>query len=390
MTKKIELTREELYEKVWTAPASKVSKELGISDVGLAKICKRLNIPKPGLGYWARLAHGQKVPKVPLPSAANASSRPVEFIIHEKVVDPVPDDLAEFRKIELERVRGVSALVSTKETKRIQQSLFGGKTQKTPERYPPWIGWILMPRHWSPRISVAQENWNRAAEMLARIVASAELCGYKLGRDENGMDVLMVHEARLEMAIRETAKQVPYVPPPQLRKGEYQPVGEPKIRYMPGGKLRLTVMDTRYPILKRIWIDSDKGKIEDLVPSILEACVEIAVEKRVILMRERAAEEERRRQEKERELREAKEREAQLIFKRIWTDVEAWEKSIRLREYLKARIESERERTKEAGFSEGFTSWIEWTERLVQRTDPLTKPINDDWMTELLPRLYPW
>lgn len=45
------LTREELYNKIWQAPIRTVAKELGISDVGLAKICKRNGIPKPPQGY---------------------------------------------------------------------------------------------------------------------------------------------------------------------------------------------------------------------------------------------------------------------------------------------------------------------------------------------------
>jgi hypothetical protein len=36
----IRLTREELYEKVWSRPMRSLAKEWGISDVGLAKICK--------------------------------------------------------------------------------------------------------------------------------------------------------------------------------------------------------------------------------------------------------------------------------------------------------------------------------------------------------------
>jgi len=36
----IRFTREQLYEKVWSKPMSSLAKEWGISDVGLAKICK--------------------------------------------------------------------------------------------------------------------------------------------------------------------------------------------------------------------------------------------------------------------------------------------------------------------------------------------------------------
>jgi hypothetical protein len=48
-------TREELYDLVWSRPISKLAKELGVSDVGLAKACKRADVPLPGLGYWAKL-----------------------------------------------------------------------------------------------------------------------------------------------------------------------------------------------------------------------------------------------------------------------------------------------------------------------------------------------
>jgi len=64
------LTPKEPYEKVWSRPVHTLAKEYGISDVGLKKICKRRDIPTPGLGYWAKVAHGRKtVRRVPLPPA---------------------------------------------------------------------------------------------------------------------------------------------------------------------------------------------------------------------------------------------------------------------------------------------------------------------------------
>jgi hypothetical protein len=61
------LSREELYERIWAKPVRDIASEFGISDVGLAKICDRLNIPRPPRGYWARLAAGQKPRRPPLP-----------------------------------------------------------------------------------------------------------------------------------------------------------------------------------------------------------------------------------------------------------------------------------------------------------------------------------
>ena len=48
------ITREELYEAVWSESVQKLALALGISDVGLAKICKKLNVPRPGRGHWAK------------------------------------------------------------------------------------------------------------------------------------------------------------------------------------------------------------------------------------------------------------------------------------------------------------------------------------------------
>jgi len=57
------ITREELYEAVWAESVQSLAKALGISDVGLAKICKKLNVPRPGRGYWAKGAAARKVLK---------------------------------------------------------------------------------------------------------------------------------------------------------------------------------------------------------------------------------------------------------------------------------------------------------------------------------------
>jgi hypothetical protein len=38
---------------VWEEALSKLAPKLGLSDVGLRKICKRHNIPQPPQGYWA-------------------------------------------------------------------------------------------------------------------------------------------------------------------------------------------------------------------------------------------------------------------------------------------------------------------------------------------------
>ncbi len=61
--------REALYELVWTAPVVEIARRLGVSDVALAKLCRRAVIPIPARGYWARVESGQQVARPPLPPA---------------------------------------------------------------------------------------------------------------------------------------------------------------------------------------------------------------------------------------------------------------------------------------------------------------------------------
>ena len=63
----ITVNRKELYEQVWNVPVSRLAPKYGISDVGLKKICRKLNVPTPPLGYWAKIQHNIKVEKTPLP-----------------------------------------------------------------------------------------------------------------------------------------------------------------------------------------------------------------------------------------------------------------------------------------------------------------------------------
>ena len=60
--------RQELYERVWQFPLRKLAIEYGISDVGLAKVCRKLEIPLPGLGHWTKIACGHTIERPPLPA----------------------------------------------------------------------------------------------------------------------------------------------------------------------------------------------------------------------------------------------------------------------------------------------------------------------------------
>jgi len=94
MTKPKPLKREDLYDLVWSVPMIKLAKRFGLSDQGLAKRCKKHNIPRPPMGYWAKLEHGKRVKKTPLPSNTDQTLEMVKFqpklksIVLDCVIDP--------------------------------------------------------------------------------------------------------------------------------------------------------------------------------------------------------------------------------------------------------------------------------------------------------------
>ena len=65
----LSLTREQLYELVWSEPMLKVATRYDVSSSYMARVCTLLNVPRPERGYWAKLAVGKAPPKPPLPEA---------------------------------------------------------------------------------------------------------------------------------------------------------------------------------------------------------------------------------------------------------------------------------------------------------------------------------
>ncbi|BAL13467.1 MULTISPECIES: hypothetical protein [Bradyrhizobium] len=70
-----EFTRKELYDLVWSQPMRTVAATIGISDVALAKQCKKAGIPVPTRGYWARKQAGKPAQIALPPRFPGASDR---------------------------------------------------------------------------------------------------------------------------------------------------------------------------------------------------------------------------------------------------------------------------------------------------------------------------
>src|SRR5262245_4542050 len=61
------ISREQLYQEVWAKPMTAVATKYKVSSSFLARVCTRLNVPRPPRGYWARQKVGQSPKQPPLP-----------------------------------------------------------------------------------------------------------------------------------------------------------------------------------------------------------------------------------------------------------------------------------------------------------------------------------
>jgi hypothetical protein len=66
-TKPNNVSRAELYRKVWKTPISRLAAEYDVSGSYLARICTELNVPRPPRGYWEKVKVGQMIDVPPLP-----------------------------------------------------------------------------------------------------------------------------------------------------------------------------------------------------------------------------------------------------------------------------------------------------------------------------------
>jgi hypothetical protein len=121
------ITRQALFDAVWAQPISKLSKEFGISDVGLAKACRKASVPIPPRGHWARKTAGKPVVQVALPPrppglAENATigggndgwgwrGPPDEFFLGDIPPEPTFDEPIDEVRARIESMVGKTAIV---------------------------------------------------------------------------------------------------------------------------------------------------------------------------------------------------------------------------------------------------------------------------------------
>lgn len=366
---RIEFKRADLYEEVWSTPMTQLGKRYGLSDNGIRKICKAMNIPLPKTGHWAKVAAGKGVSKTPLPAECDRDTyicHPVEVEASQEAAgdkswmqgmvdfDRQPENaiavdkkpgrwhpvVVPFRKRLSEAA--AKAEQDRKVAERFAEREKAGKARgwQAPAGVHHWrnfayYGQILCQTHHSMPLRVSPLAYERALVILNALLREAEIRGftadYSKGR---GRFVLLGHGSEVSIRISEKLLEEP------MPKGKGENTSSwPSRSLAPTGKLRLYVGQSGY----------SEAEISDQEDAPLEARLGEAftkVYRAVVRVREhdrkwrawnrareeeaqRHAEQARLRQEEERRREMERERVAQLI-----KEASDWQMANLIRRYV--------------------------------------------------------
>lgn len=208
MEENFETTREELYEKVWSRPLVHLAKEFGISDVGLGKICKRHNIPRPPVGYWAKVRSGHNVRKRKLPPSERGDElitiRPSNSSSTSTCLsaDSLPEEF-QLHIIEANKKVATSQLDTPSSSLHPLVRCAKKTFKKTSTDY----RGTLLPKDGCLNIHVTEHTLERALDFLDTLFKLIEECGYGLSVAQNNRVTLDILGEEFELRLSEPFKR---------------------------------------------------------------------------------------------------------------------------------------------------------------------------------------
>jgi hypothetical protein len=297
--------REVLYEQVWAEPVRDVARRYGVSDVALAKACRRLSVPLPGRGYWAKRGAGTAPPRPPLPDAPGPRRVPVTGALagtssQGEDKDPVPE------------VKVPAAL------RRPHELVVPARAALEEARA--WHGLASCASKGCLDITVSKEQRQRALRVMDALVCYLEA-------NAGGVEVTASREYRYGYEEQTFATEA-------LVGGER--IGFALREHY--GQLELRLTNDRLHGLRRTWSDGKRQRLEDIFGKFVAGLGHAAVQ-----LAEIHAEDERRRLARlEAERRRAEEAERRRLreekIARLTGEAAAWSRAAELRAYAMAAM----------------------------------------------------
>ena len=375
MSKTRTLTRNDLYERVWSTPMRKLASEFGVSDVGLATICRKNGIPLPGMGYWRLVETDHAPERKPLPVIQPGESEAIAITAREpKPYDlPRKTDLGVVPKVEVRGDREITHPLVVR-TKRVFQP-----TSKDDR------GAVVPKVVKAPHIRVSAGALPRALRILDALFCALERQGYSMGW-ETSPDAkvkILVDGEEISFGIMEIFSRKPHTPTPDeiARRKKNLYVYAPNWNYVPTGELRLSIEHLPYELrhIRSSWSDGKTRRVENCLGELVAILPHVA--KALKLIREEnererlRREEERKQAEEERRRQEEYDRKAKVAgeFLRRWKESKVFRD-------LAAAIEEKAESSLvQDGQKQEILAIAQWIARHADNMNPLA---DFDWMID--------
>lgn len=358
----IKISRQELYDLVWSKPMTTLAKEYNISDNGLRKICKKLGIPLPELGYWQKIQYGKKVKIIPLSKDFKGEDT-VVLEERNEVINTENNIFSQYHKLLKNITTDTSLSFNVPDRlsnpdKLIIEAKNDFDTRKH-EEYAIYRG-IMSTSSGIISISVAPKNISRALRIMDKIIKLLKLRGHNVIVKENTTYAVVKGE-EIKIRFREKLKKI-------ITKHEKYSWNNTE--YSTSDILSFKIDE--YP--EKEFNDSSNQLLEEQLPKILTK-LELVSEnlKKKREERENWQREYRRMRDAEEEIKRIKTTEIEN-FKKLLDNSERWKKAVDMRNYIK---QIENNAIKENKLSEELSTWIKWAFDKANWYDPLTDKKDD-------------
>jgi len=352
MSPTIKMDRQELYELVWSKPVVQIAKDLGISDVAVGKICKKLNIPKPGLGYWAKMQHGHQTWKKALPKikAGDPEIYTIRGSISTK--DEVTNEVIEEQRIfESKETNKVVVKQSLRNPHQlVNQSISRLSAGGTDRNKRSGGGRQCLD------ISVGKDSVHRSLLIMDALIKALEKRGFLTSLNDNYTDTtsVKIHGEVIKFGIFETSRRVAK---PGRKMSEKYDMSDPAWEYVPTGKVSLQIKE--YYDGRKSISDGKTKRLEDCLNKFILLLVKASESIKIRRKEHEQWEKEYQEQaQREREVALKKQQE-QKMLNQLFNNADSWNKCKLAREYIDAV-------TEKASGGDELNSWLDWANRLVE------------------------
>lgn len=200
-----EVTREELYEIVWTTPLYKLAQQYALSNDGIKKICKEFDVPMPDGSYWSKLKYNKKFKKEKLNPTFSGADKIILAIREEGNPINVDNTPLTIRAKEIENDPKAPLIVPDKLTKPdilIQNSKNNHLSRKNKD-------FVRNDKLDTVSIYVEEANYNRALNIMDSFIKLLRHRGHSFRRDINNRGPRIVaYDVEVSFNIREKTKRI--------------------------------------------------------------------------------------------------------------------------------------------------------------------------------------